>query len=76
MKKWSLRLLRRNLPSPAPPPEFGIRLTLRKGDKVVSRNRQGVIHIRRISEDGDTSANALHPEHGGSQVPPSEAPPP
>ena len=66
MKKWRLRLLRRNLPSPAPPPEFGVRLTLRKGDKVVSRNRQGVVHIRRISEDGDSSANALRPEYGGS----------
>jgi hypothetical protein len=32
-------------------PEFGIRLTLRKGDRVVRRDARGAIHVTRVSED-------------------------
>jgi hypothetical protein len=72
MKKWGLRLFRRKLSSPEPPPEFGVRLALRKGDKVVSRDTRGVIRILRVSERGDSLANAVRLEHGGDHVPPPE----
>jgi hypothetical protein len=32
-------------------PEFGVRLTLRKGDRVVRRDARGAIHITRVIED-------------------------
>jgi hypothetical protein len=76
MKKWGLRLFRRKPSRPESPPEFGVRLTLTKGDKVVSRDTRGGIHIVRISEHGDSLANAVQPEHGGSQAPPPEMAPP
>jgi hypothetical protein len=33
------------------PPEFGVRLTLRKGDKIVRRDARGAIHITRVTEE-------------------------
>ena len=32
-------------------PEFGVQLTLRKGDKVVRRDARGAIHITRVTEE-------------------------
>ena len=32
-------------------PEFGVRLTLRKGDKVVRRDARGAIHVVQVTED-------------------------
>jgi hypothetical protein len=32
-------------------PEFGVQVTLRKGDKIVRRDARGVIHIRRVTEE-------------------------
>jgi hypothetical protein len=32
-------------------PEFGVRLTLRKGDKIVRRDSRGGIHITRVTEE-------------------------
>ena len=49
-----MRLFRRT-PRPAPPvrvaPEFGVQVTLRKGDKVVRRDARGAIHITRVTEE-------------------------
>ena len=48
------KLLRRfRQPTAAPPvlPEFGVRVTLRKGDKLVGRDAHGVIHVTRVGED-------------------------
>ena len=69
MKKWSLRFFRRQLPGPTtPPPEFGVRLTLTKGDKVVSRDARGGIHISMVSEHDGSLANVVRPEHGEGRV--------
>ncbi|HEX9822463.1 MAG TPA: hypothetical protein VGD07_22925 [Methylomirabilota bacterium] len=48
-----MRLFRRSSrPAPAPvTPEFGVRLTLRKGDRVVRRDARGAIHVTRVTED-------------------------
>jgi hypothetical protein len=52
MKNWRLRRLRRRvLPAPDSPPEFGVGMVLKKGDKVVSRDPQGAIHILTIHDD-------------------------
>jgi hypothetical protein len=32
-------------------PEFGVRVTLRKGDKLVGRDTSGAIHVTRVAED-------------------------
>ena len=49
-----MRLFRRT-PRPAPParvaPEFGVQVTLRKGDKVVRRDARGAIHIMEVTEE-------------------------
>jgi len=49
-----MRLFRRTA-RPSPPirvvPEFGVQLTLRKGDKVVRRDARGAIHITRVTEE-------------------------
>jgi hypothetical protein len=61
MKKRVLRLFRRQLPSPKPPPEFpefGVRLTLKKGDKIVSRDARGEIRMTRVGEDQPVSQRA------------------
>ena len=55
MKKRVLRLFRRQLPSPKPQPEFGVRLTLKKGDKIVSRDARGEIRMTRVGEDQPAS---------------------
>lgn len=31
-------------------PEFGVHVTLRKGDKIVRRDARGAIHVRRVTE--------------------------
>ena len=49
-----MRLFRRTArPSPTIPvvPEFGVHVTLRKGDKVVRRDARGTIHITRVTEE-------------------------
>jgi hypothetical protein len=52
MKNWRLRRLRRRtLPAPESPPEFGVGMLLKKGDKVVSRDPRGAIHILTIHDD-------------------------
>jgi hypothetical protein len=38
-------------PPPVTTPEFGTRVTLQKGDKIVRRDRAGVIRITRLTED-------------------------
>lgn len=46
-------LFKRAARPPAPvhvAPEFGVQVTLRKGDKIVRRDARGVIHIRRVTE--------------------------
>jgi hypothetical protein len=58
MKKRVLRLFRRQLPNPKPPPEFGVRLTLKKGDKIVSRDARGEIRMTRVGEDQPASQRA------------------
>jgi hypothetical protein len=44
---------RRSQPPAAVPvaPEFGVRVTLRKGDRVVRRDARGVIHVTRVTEE-------------------------
>jgi hypothetical protein len=32
-------------------PEFGVQVTLRKGDKIVRRDSRGAIHVTRLTED-------------------------
>jgi len=32
-------------------PEFGVRVTLRKGDKIVRRDARGAIHVVRVTEE-------------------------
>jgi hypothetical protein len=49
-----MRLFRRSSRPPVPvpvTPEFGVRLTLRKGDRVVRRDTRGAIHIMRVTEE-------------------------
>ena len=49
-----MRLFRRTArPSPTirVAPEFGVQVTLRKGDKVVRRDARGAIHIMRVTEE-------------------------
>ena len=49
-----MRLFRRTA-RPSPPirvaPEFGVQVTLRKGDKVGRRDARGAIHITRVTEE-------------------------
>jgi hypothetical protein len=49
-----MRLFRRTSRRAAAPevaPEFGVRVTLRKGDKIVSRDARGVIHVVQVTEE-------------------------
>jgi len=32
-------------------PEFGVRVTLRKGDKIVRRDARGAIHVVQVTEE-------------------------
>ena len=49
-------------------PEFGVRVTLRKGDKIVRRDARGVIHVVKITEErvDMRHVQAAHParKHG------------
>jgi hypothetical protein len=48
-----MRLFRRS-PQPPPPqltPEFGIHVTLRRGDKIVRRDARGAIRVTCITEE-------------------------
>jgi hypothetical protein len=68
MKKWGLRRFRAmRLPRRESTPEFGVRLVLKTGDKVVSRDTPGPIHILTI-HDG-ASSQGTGPERGGDQSP-------
>jgi hypothetical protein len=51
MMKKLLGRLRKSTPAPPVRPEFGVRVTLRKGDKLVGRDARGGIHITRVGED-------------------------
>jgi hypothetical protein len=48
-------LFKRAARQPSPPlpvpPEFGVQVTLRKGDKIVRRDARGAIHVRRVTEE-------------------------
>ena len=49
-----MKLFRRTAPPPAierVAPEFGVQVTLRKGDKIVRRDARGAIHVTRVTED-------------------------
>jgi hypothetical protein len=49
-----MKLFRRSSrrPRPAPvTPEFGIRLTLHKGDRIVRRDARGAIRVTRVTAD-------------------------
>ncbi|RPH80963.1 MAG: hypothetical protein EHM88_11890, partial [Candidatus Rokuibacteriota bacterium] len=49
-----MRLLRRTARPSATDrvaPEFGVQVTLRKGDKIVRRDSRGAIHVTRVTED-------------------------
>jgi hypothetical protein len=68
MKKWGLlRFRRRALPDRVSTPEFGVRLVLKTGDKVVLRDTRGSIHILTIHDGG--SSQGRRPERGGEQSP-------
>ena len=45
------RRVSRRISSAPVAPEFGIRLTLRKGDRIVRRDARGDIHVTRVMED-------------------------
>lgn len=50
----SMRVFRRSprrISTVSVAPEFGIRLTLRKGDRIVRRDARGAIHITRVTQD-------------------------
>jgi len=38
----------RRATTPEVPPEFGVRVTLRKGDKIVRRDARGAIHVVQV----------------------------
>lgn len=48
--RWFRRTARR-APTIESMPEFGVRVTLRRGDKIVRRDGRGVIHVLRITEE-------------------------
>jgi hypothetical protein len=41
----------RPVPALGSTPEFGVRLTLRRGDRIVRRDARGAIQITRVTED-------------------------
>jgi hypothetical protein len=41
----------RPVPASGTTPEFGVRLTLRRGDRIVRRDARGVIQVTRVTED-------------------------
>ena len=49
-----MRLFRRTARPSAPvriEPEFGVQLTLRRGDRIVRRDARGAIHITQVTEE-------------------------
>jgi hypothetical protein len=49
-----MRFFRRRSPAVPPaaqPPEFGIRVVLRKGDKIVRRDAHGAVCITRVTQE-------------------------
>ena len=49
-----MKLFRRTVSAPATDrvaPEFGVQVTLRKGDKIVRRDARGAIQVTRVTED-------------------------
>jgi hypothetical protein len=61
MRRPRVRLVRRRPEPPPRPslltPEFGIRVTLRKGDRIVRRDASGVIYITTVTtEEVDSTA--------------------
>jgi hypothetical protein len=49
-----MRFFRRAARQPSPPqvaPEFGVQVTLRRGDKIVRRDARGAIRVTRITEE-------------------------
>jgi hypothetical protein len=59
--KFGLRLFRRSrLAAPAPVlPEFGVRVTLRRGDKIVRRDSNGAIVISSVREESTDATEIL-----------------
>lgn len=47
----------RRAATPEVPPEFGVRITLRKGDKIVRRDARGAIHVEQVTEEGVDISN-------------------
>jgi len=45
------RAVRQPSPPISVPPEFGVQVVLRKGDKIVRRDARGAIHVRRVTEE-------------------------
>jgi hypothetical protein len=45
------RVARQSSPPISVPPEFGVQVVLRKGDKIVRRDARGAIHVRRVTEE-------------------------
>ena len=63
MRRPRVRLIRRR-PDPPPrspqlTPEFGVRVTLRKGDRIVRRDAAGAIYITTITTEDVDSVAAL-----------------
>ena len=64
MRRPRVRLMRRKAEPPRPSlltPEFGVRVTLRKGDRVVRRNAAGIIYITTVTQEDVDSAVILGP---------------
>jgi hypothetical protein len=49
--RWFLRRPPRPAPAASQPPEFGVRIVLRKGDKIVRRDARGEVRITRVTEE-------------------------
>ena len=45
-------------------PEFGVRVTLRKGDKIVQRDARGAIHVVQITEERVDMSHVQTARHG------------
>jgi hypothetical protein len=48
---WLFRRRARRRPAIAALPEFGIRVTLRRGDRIVRRDARGAIEVVRITDE-------------------------
>jgi hypothetical protein len=59
MRRPRVRFVRRRPEPPRPSwltPEFGVRLTLRKGDRIVRRDADGAIYITTVTKEADSTA--------------------